>query len=181
MTTRRRVELRGQAGQHERRGRECEQDGGRSRPAVIEALVAVLQTADEERRAQNQQQVGEDRADQRRLDHRQEAGAQREERDEQLRQVAERALQHAGRAGPEPVAEPFDAAADQSGEQCDGHAGADERQNLVQVGIERDRGERHRGQAAANDHQVGAAERERSGALRHVFCRWVRDGCLGHR
>jgi hypothetical protein len=65
------VELRGQAGQHERRRREREQNGGRSRAAVVEALCAVPQTADEEGRAEDQQQVGEDRADERRLDHRQ--------------------------------------------------------------------------------------------------------------
>ena len=39
--------------------------------------------------------------------------AQREDADEQLRQVAQRALHDAGRAGTEPVGDLLDAAADQ--------------------------------------------------------------------
>ena len=54
-----------------------------------------------------------------RFDDLHEPGAQREDADEQLGQVAERALQHAGRAGAEAVAELVDAAADEGGQSGD--------------------------------------------------------------
>ena len=58
-----------------------------------EPLRAVPQPADDERHAQDQQAVGEDRADQRRLDHDHQPGLEAEEPDEQLRQVAQRRLE----------------------------------------------------------------------------------------
>ena len=61
--------------------------------------------ADDDHQPEHEQRVGEHRSDDRRLRDHQLALLQREDHDEQLRQVAERRLQHAGDARPEALAE----------------------------------------------------------------------------
>ena len=75
---------------------------GRSVPKL---LGAVLEAADQERQAEHEQDVGQDRADDRRAHDVVRARRAARRADEQLRQVAQRGLHHAGRAGAEPVAE----------------------------------------------------------------------------
>ena len=73
-----------------------------ARQALGEAHHAVGRAAraDHDHEAEHEQRVGEDRADDRRLRDDELALLQREDDDEQLGQVAERRLQHAGDAGP---------------------------------------------------------------------------------
>ena len=61
--------------------------------------------ADDDHQPEHEQRVGEDRADDRRLRDDELALLQREDHDEQLRQVAERRLQHAGHGRAEALAE----------------------------------------------------------------------------
>jgi hypothetical protein len=93
----------------------------------------VLEPADHERGTQYQQEVCQHRTDQRGLHHGEQPRAQREERDEQLGKVAQRALQHAGGAGAEAVAQLFHAAPDQRSEQRHGDGGAAEREHRVRL------------------------------------------------
>ena len=99
--------------------------------------------------------------DQRGLDHVDQPGPQREDADEQLRQVAERRLQDAGGAGAELVAQLLHRAADQRGQQADRASGEDEREHRVPAGVVRDAGQDDEGTAAPDDDLVGAAEGRR--------------------
>ena len=94
--------------------------------AAAEALDAVAQAAGEERQAEDEQAVGEDRPDERGLDDDDQPGLEREERDEQLGQVAEGRLEDAGLARAEPVAELVGARADDPGEPGEGDRRDDE-------------------------------------------------------
>ena len=60
--------------------------------------------SDRDREPEHEQRVREQRAEDRELRHDELAGAEREDHDEELRQVAERRLQHAGHRGAEPGA-----------------------------------------------------------------------------
>ena len=51
----------------------------------------MLEAADDERQAQDEQHIGQDRADERRLDNPDQAGAEGEDAEEQFRKVAEQA------------------------------------------------------------------------------------------
>ena len=177
----RRVRLRREARQHQRGGGQRHQHARRARPADGEPLRAVLQAAHDERQAEHQQQVGQDRADDRRLDDDQVTLAQREERDEQLRQIAERALQHAGRAGTEAVAEPLDAAPDERGQHRDRGGGQHEHHDGVELGVEGDPGDHDGSGAAKDDHQVGAAECTRPAGRCECTGRDGREGGRRHR
>ena len=89
------TEVRRTSGRREGRdGERCdaqdEEDGGVPHRFGVEALPAVAQAADEEGQAQYQERVGQDRTDEGRLHDDDQALAQGEEADEQLRQVAER-------------------------------------------------------------------------------------------
>ena len=97
----------------------------------LNALAAVAQPADHERQAEHQQDVAEDRPDDRCLDHLGQPGPQREDADEQLGQVSQRTLHDAGRAGAQPVGDLFHASADQSGERCQRQPGDDERRGRI--------------------------------------------------
>ena len=103
----------------------------RDHPRAVgaEPLHAVADAADEERDPEHEHAVGEDRADERRLHDVDEALVQREERDEELGQVAERRLDDA-RAAPEPRREPSCsvACADEARERRQGDRRDDERQ-----------------------------------------------------
>ena len=109
---------RGGQGRDRQRGhREDEQDRDRSGPAGRRSFWApCLRPPSEERQAEDEQAVGEDRADERGLDHDDQAGLEAEDRDEQLRQVAERGLEDAGLARPEPMAELVRARTDDPGQ-----------------------------------------------------------------
>ena len=73
-----------------------------SMPAILrrEPLVPVAQAAEQQAGAQHQQQVADDRPGERRLDHLDLARGQREERDDELRDVAERRVEDAADLGP---------------------------------------------------------------------------------
>ena len=68
------------------------------------AVVGVARPADD-REAEHEQRVREDRADDRRLRDDDLAGREREDDDEELGQVAERRLEHAGGGRPEALAD----------------------------------------------------------------------------
>ena len=98
-------------------------------------LRAVLQPAGDEGEAEDEEQVGEDRADERGLDDGNKARPEGEEGDEQLGQVAEGRLQHAGGAGPEPVTELFDRPSDDGCEQGHGDRCAGEGEELATTDV----------------------------------------------
>ena len=83
----------------------------------------MAQPANHEGEAQHEERVGEDRADERRLDHHDEALAQGEEADEELRQVAERRLHDTGRGVPEAGAKVVGRRTDEERERGEGHRG----------------------------------------------------------
>jgi hypothetical protein len=119
-------------------------------------MRARAEPSDEEREAQHQHAVGEDRADERRLDDADQARVQCEQRDEQLRQVSERRLDDARRARAEPAAELLGRAPDESREQRERNSCDDEGRDVVDACIAADagcddeqRGERLFGEIAA--------------------------------
>ena len=92
--------------------------------------------------AEDEQRVGQQRADDRRLGDDDLAGAQREDDDEQLGQVAERRLQHAGDRRAEPLADLFGGERHDVREPGERDGGDAERQQGSGVGVVRDPGER---------------------------------------
>ena len=123
----RRVERMGERRDRHRRRGEHGQRRDQPGAARVEALGAVLQPADDERDTEHEHAVREDRTDQRRLDDLDEPLVQREQRDEELRQVAERRLDDAGAAGTEPRAQLLGRGADQAGERGERRGRDDER------------------------------------------------------
>ena len=107
----------------------------------MERLRPVTQPADEECQAEDKQQVGEDRADQGGLDDDDEAGPQREDRDEELRQVAERRLKDPGRRRPEALAELIGPLPDQDRQRGEGDRADDEDDRLAGADAVEDEGE----------------------------------------
>ena len=138
----------------------------------VDVLRAVLQPAGDEGEAEDEEQVGEDRADERGLDDRDQAGLQREQGDEQLGQVAEGRLQDAGRAGPEPVTELLDRPSDDGCEQGDGDSRAGEGEELATADVAGEScPDDRRGREAEQD-QVGPVQACRPGAQP-----WSRSSC----
>ena len=84
--------------QDERRAGEQEHQHLDVGGGAVEELALALGAADEHRRAHDEQDVAEDRADDRGLDDLLQALAQREERDDELGEVAERDVQEAADA-----------------------------------------------------------------------------------
>ena len=124
--------------------------------------------ADDDHEAEHEQRVGEDRADDRRLRDDELALLQREDHDEQLRQVAERRLQHPGDAGPEALAELLGRERHdprQPGERERGEREARDRRPGLVVGHARER-RQHRDQE-----QGRALERGQSGHAGEHQCR----------
>jgi hypothetical protein len=111
-----------------------------------------------ERGPEDQQQVGQDRADQRGLYDRDEPGPHGEEADEQLRQVAQGALQHAGRASSEPVSQTVNATADQGCEQRDRDRRADERNDGPATAVPGQASHDNQDRAAGHDDPIGSGE-----------------------
>ena len=93
----------------------------------------MAQPADQHARAEHEQQVADDRAGQRRLHDLDQAGLQREERDDQLGDVAERGVEDPAdlRAGQRP--EPLGGQPDDPGEPEDRGRRHDEDHGLVGV------------------------------------------------
>ena len=100
----------------------------------LEMLRPVLQATEQEGETQDEQGVREDRTDEGRLDDQDQAGLQREDADEELGQVAEARLQHAGRARPQAMAQLIRALADHRGEPRQRDARQDEDDNRIEVG-----------------------------------------------
>ena len=122
----RRVQLGGERRDRERRHREHHQRRDHARRLRVEVQPSVLEAADENRHAQHEQRVRENRSDERRLHDLQQSGAKRERADEHLGQIAERRLQHAGRPGTEVLADLLRAARDVHREQRQRGRGDDE-------------------------------------------------------
>ena len=129
----RRVERVRQRRHRHRRRREQRERRDHSRPAGVELLRPVAQPADDERDPEHEHAVREDRADERRLDDVDEALAEREERDEELGQVAERGLDDARAARAEPGAELLGRGADEPGERGERDRGDDERHDVARA------------------------------------------------
>ena len=118
-------------------------DGGQRHHADLgaradggEGLDGVAQAAGEERRAEHQQQVADDRADQRGLDDVEHAGAQRDEGDDQLGGIAEGGVEQAADALADPGRELLGRQAEQARQRDDGDAGQDEdQQGRVRPGV----------------------------------------------
>ena len=91
-------------GRHgQRRDGQHGQNDDHARGLGGEALRAVAQSPEQEGQPQNEQAVAQDRADQHRLHHGDIALLQGEDAHEQLREVAQRGLQHARGARPQPL------------------------------------------------------------------------------
>jgi hypothetical protein len=82
-------------------------------------LHPVLEPAHREREAEHEDAVREDRSDQGGLDERDQTVVEREEPDEELRQIAERRLDRARARRPEAAAELLGRQPDGAGEPCD--------------------------------------------------------------
>jgi hypothetical protein len=116
----------GQGRQNQGGDRQDHQHDDAAGPFGVQLLGSVLESPDHKTQSQDQQQVGQDRPDESRFDDIHQAGAEREQRDEQLRQVAQGGLQHPGGARSEPVAELFHRTTDQRRQQGDRQRGTRE-------------------------------------------------------
>ena len=94
--------------------------------------------ADDDREPEHEQRVREQRAEDRELRHDELAGAEREEDDEELRQVAERRLQHAGDGGAEPGADRLGRDPDRPRDAAERDPGDDEDGDRRRVGVVED-------------------------------------------
>ena len=112
-------------------------------PAIFgaERLRAVLQPADEDAQAEDEQEVADDRAGQAALTTSIRPGLQREERDDQLGDVAERGVEDAADLRPGDRAEPLGGLSDQPGEPEDRDRGEPKRRVGVEPEVEHDRGD----------------------------------------
>ena len=99
-----------------------------------ELLPLPAPAADQHRGAHHQQQVAEDRADDRRLDDLLQPRLEREQGDDQLRRVAERDVQQAADAGPGAVRELLGGAAHQRRGRHDAERRGEEDQDRIGVG-----------------------------------------------
>ena len=120
------VQMRAQAGDHEDRDGEHEQNDDGSGALGPEALRPVPEPPDDEGEAEDEQDVGEDRTDQGGLDDADKPRAKREYPEEELGEVAQRRLHDAGHPGPEAIAEPVDAAPHDACEYAQGRRRYDE-------------------------------------------------------
>jgi hypothetical protein len=151
------AEVRAQAWDHEDRDGKHEQYHHMAGALGGEALGAVPQSPDDEGQAEDEEHVGEDRADERGLDDADQAGAEREDPEEQLGEVAERGLHDSGHPRTEAIAQPVDAASDDGGEHAEGSRRHDEGNDAAGVDVVRDRrgGGEERGRAEKPDVAFG--------------------------
>ena len=137
----------GEAEQRDHGQRQQEQRGGvvGQSPAEAHRVLARSPRACDDRESQDEQRIGEERAEDRRLRDDDLAGGEGEEDDEELGEVAERGLEDAGDGGAEAGTDRLGRDADQPGEPGEGDAGDEEhrRRRCVRV-VERacDRGQR---------------------------------------
>ena len=160
--------------------RQQHEHGDRTSALGVEPLGAVLESANEERRSEDEQQIGENRADERGLDDVDQSGAQRKDGDEQLGQVAERRLQDAGGARAKAISQLFDTAAHQCCEQCHGDGSHGERRDCTPLGVVRKPSEEDHHCATTEDNVVRSYEDRRSGRGAHRHDR-VRPEASGDR
>jgi hypothetical protein len=118
----------------------------------------MLQAADEQREAEDEQRVREHRPDERRAHDLDQPRAEREEADQQLGQVAERRLQHAGGARAESVAELLGRRADGGGEERQRTGRGDERPHFADAGVRGERGDAGGGGGAGEGAQLSFRE-----------------------
>ena len=126
-------------------------DGGQRHHADLrahadrgEALDLVLEAAGQERRPQHQQQVADDRAGERGLDHVEHAGAQRHQGDDQLGGIAQGGVEEAADALAETGCQLLGGDAKQTGQRHDGEAGHQEhQQGIVRSSVMQPGGNRH--------------------------------------
>ena len=142
-----------------------EQRGVRDGDLGAEVLGAVRRPPIRTLSAQDQQQVADDRAGQRRLDDLDQAGLEGEERDDQLGDVAERRVEDAADLRPGERAEPLGRQADDPGEPEDRRRRHDEQERLVGVQAE-----------VEDDRQRGSGRPSRSGDARDSGESWPRIG-----
>src|SRR5262249_3779439 len=84
-----RVQAQGQRRDDQRGDRERDERRHHARLAAVEGLRSIAQSAEEEGESEYQEDVGQDRADERRLYDGDQARAQREDADEELGQIAD--------------------------------------------------------------------------------------------
>ena len=130
---RRSVEGVGERGNGEDRRRQHSERRDDARAGRVEALEPVAEPADGEGEPENENAVGEDRADQRGLDELDQAVVERKEADEQLGQVAEGRLHGAGARRSEATAELLGREPNGSGEPCNRHCSKREAEDGVPV------------------------------------------------
>ena len=139
----------GDRGDGDGRGRKHEQGRHHLRLVGAEPLRPVAEAAGDEGQAQHEQRVRQDRPDERRPNDVEQAGAQGEDADEELGQVAQGRLHDPGCLGPEAVGELLRAFADQRRQagqpDCrgaeDGHSGgpAETQEERRKAGADRHR------------------------------------------
>jgi len=111
---------------------------------------------------EHEQDVRQDRADDRGRRHLVELALQREQHHEELGQVAQRALDHPGRPGPQPVTQGLDAAPHQAGEQRQRDTGDDKRGDApARLGVVRDGRRDHHDHRQANGPQFRSGKKPR--------------------
>src|SRR5690242_9793726 len=126
------------------------EDGGgeegqrRDRPCArrVEPLDAVSKAPGEEGQPEHEQTVGEDRADQRRLDDANETSVEREQGDEKLGEVAERRLHRACGSGPESASELLGRRPDEAREDSKRTCGCYEAQDRIEIRVVERAGDR---------------------------------------
>ena len=156
----------------DREGSDGEQEHGRHRTdgGGMERLGPVAEAADEERQTEHQQGVGEDGANEGRLDHDHEARAQGEDRDEQLGEIAERRLEDASRPRSEPLTELVSPLADEHRKRGQRDGADDEDDRLTGA---------HRGEDEGRDRRGDGDDRDDGG--RATDRRWQRSQALHRR
>ena len=97
-------------------------------------MRSVLRSADDEGDAENEHAVGDDRADEGGLDDARQAVVECEERDEELRQIPKRGLDHTSDRGAQARAELFRRAPDEPRKYCDRERRRDEGDDGIRLG-----------------------------------------------
>ena len=125
-----------------RHGQDCgsQQRKSRDRPRAWRGklLQSVAETSGEEREPKDEQAVGQDRSDQRRLDDPDQPLVQGKQRHEQLGKIAERRLDRSRTSRPKSAAELFGGGAHEAGKHRERNGGGGEAQNGIRAGeIER--------------------------------------------
>src|SRR5262245_18210815 len=124
---------------------------------AMELLRPPPEAADEEREAEHEQQVPDDAAGDRRLDERHVTVAEGNERDDQLRGVAERRVQEPAKRGTRSQRELLRAETDEAGERDERERGGEEYPR--RLGVHRVERPRNRGR---DDEEVQAVVDERA-------------------